>query len=146
MGFKIWRQDTSGWSLAFDSVYNTKEAADARIQELNAAYAEKIHFGELAFYLYRDDIKIAKDGSIVDSVLKRRTSKGKRKGKRRKNKARQPRPNVVRLAKNLPEPPPFTPEIKEEILKEAREFQKEMDKKIRKIVSITPEDLKVIVK
>lgn len=67
MGFRIWRKDKTGWSLAFDSIYNTKEEADAHIEELNAVYHDKVKYGELLFYPYREDIELNKNGSIIES-------------------------------------------------------------------------------
>mgnify|MGYP001045476932 CR=1 FL=1 len=69
MGYKIWRKDKYGWELAFDYVYPTREKVDERIAELNAAYPDKIKYGELSFYPYRDDIVLSKDGNIVDDKL-----------------------------------------------------------------------------
>lgn len=76
MGYKIWRKDQSGWSLAFDAVYPTREKVEEAIAELNARYYEMVKYGELAFYPYRDDIRLSKDGSIIDPNLPvRKTSK-----------------------------------------------------------------------
>ena len=69
MGYKIWRKDLRGWSLAFDTVYESRETVDERIAELNAEHHDKIKYGELAFYAYRDDIKLARDGNVVDDKL-----------------------------------------------------------------------------
>jgi hypothetical protein len=69
MGYKIWRKDNAGWSLAFDTVYSTREAVDARIAELQAEHHDKVQYGELSFLPYRDDIKLAKDGSVIDPAL-----------------------------------------------------------------------------
>jgi len=71
MGFRIWRKDKTGWSLAFDSVYNTKEEADTHIEELNAAYHDKIKYGELLFYPYREDIELNRNGTIIDNTVSR---------------------------------------------------------------------------
>lgn len=75
MGFKIWRKDNQGWDLAFDTVFESREIVDSRIQELNAVWHDKVKYGELAFYPYRDDIKIARDGSIIDDNLQAIRSK-----------------------------------------------------------------------
>lgn len=69
MGFKIWGKDNSGWYLAFDVIFDTKEKVDDYVQELNAKYHDRVRFGELSFHSYREDIKIAKDGSIIDPLL-----------------------------------------------------------------------------
>jgi hypothetical protein len=69
MGFKIWGKDSSGWYLAFDVIFDTKEKADDQVSELNAKYADRVSFGELSFYPYREDIKLAKDGSVIDPML-----------------------------------------------------------------------------
>lgn len=69
MGYKIWRKDDTGWWLAFDTVFDTREAVDEYIGSLNAQYAEKVRFGEFSFHPYRDDIKLNKDGSIHDPLL-----------------------------------------------------------------------------
>ncbi len=69
MGFKIWRKDSSGWYLAFDAIFETKEKADEQVLELNAKYADRVSFGELSFHPYREDIKLAKDGSVIDPLL-----------------------------------------------------------------------------
>jgi hypothetical protein len=69
MGFKIWRKDGSIWELAFDSIYPTRDLAEIAIGELNAAYHERVLYGELAFYIYPDDVKIDKKGSIVDKFF-----------------------------------------------------------------------------
>lgn len=81
MGFKIWRKDNTGWWLAFDIIFNSKDKADEYIQELNAKYSDKVKYGELSFFSYRDDIKISKDGSIID--LTKQYSK--RKGHHKRN-------------------------------------------------------------
>lgn len=69
MGYKIWRKDSTGWSLAFDMVFASREAVDEYIGSLNAQYAERVKFGDLSFHPYRDDIKLNKDGSINDPSL-----------------------------------------------------------------------------
>ena len=90
MGYKIWRKDLRGWDLAFDTVYDSRESVDARIAELNAEHHDKIRYGELAFYAYRDDIKLAKDGSVVDDKLPTNRSKvHRRRGGRSRKKSRQ---------------------------------------------------------
>lgn len=73
MGYKIWRKDNSGWALAFDTIYQTRELADEGIAELNAVYHYQVSTGELSFYPYLEDIRLAKDGSIIDKVLSRKT-------------------------------------------------------------------------
>ena len=83
MGYKIWRRDPKGWCLAFDTVYETREDVDARIAELNAEHNDKIKYGELAFYPYRDDIKLARDGSVVDDKLPIRRQQRRRRRRRR---------------------------------------------------------------
>jgi hypothetical protein len=77
MGFKIWGKDSSGWYFAFDVIFDTKEKADDQIQELNAKYADRVKFGELSFHPYREDIKLAKDGSIIDPLLPTNKAKTK---------------------------------------------------------------------
>jgi len=89
MGYKIWRRDPRGWSLAFDVVYETREDVDERIAELNAEHHDKIRYGELAFYPYRDDIKLARDGSVIDDKLPVRRSR--RPNRRRPSKRRRRR-------------------------------------------------------
>jgi aminoglycoside phosphotransferase family enzyme len=69
MGYKIWRKDSSGWWPAYDAIFDTREKVEERIAELNATYADKVKYGELSFHPYRDDIKLNKDGSIIDPVL-----------------------------------------------------------------------------
>ncbi|MFA5759159.1 MAG: hypothetical protein WC942_07395 [Clostridia bacterium] len=64
--YKIWRKDNFGWSIAFDTLFESKEKADEHIAELNAVYHEKVNFGELSFYPYRENIKLSKDGNIID--------------------------------------------------------------------------------
>jgi hypothetical protein len=71
MGFKIWRKDSQGWSIAFDEIYSTKISVDERIAELNATYHNLVILGELSFYAYPEEIKIAKNGTIIDNVLKK---------------------------------------------------------------------------
>lgn len=46
----------------------------------------------------------------------------------------------MRLATDLPEPPPLTPEIRKQIFEEAREWGAEIRKKIRAMENLTPED------
>jgi hypothetical protein len=77
MGFKIWRKDSSGWYLAFDAVFENKEKADEQVAELNAKYADRVKFGELSFHPYREDIKLSKDGSIIDPMLPTNKPKSK---------------------------------------------------------------------
>lgn len=86
MGFKIWGKDSSGWYLVFDVIFDTKEKADDQIQELNAKYADRIKFGELSFHSYREDIKIAKDGSIIDPLLPMNKTKSYNPNKRRQSR------------------------------------------------------------
>lgn len=90
MGYKIWRKDNIGWSLAFDAVYPTREKVDEAVAELNARYHEMVRYGELAFYPYRDDIKLSNDGSIIDPNLPVRTtsklSEFKRPGRNRRKR------------------------------------------------------------
>jgi len=85
MGYKIWRKDRFGWSLAYDTVFATREAVDEHIGSLNAQWAEKVKYGELMFYPYRDDIKLDKEGNIIDNFIqtrgRRRTPTHKRKWK-----------------------------------------------------------------
>lgn len=86
MGFKIWRKDKFGWCLAFDAIFNSQEAANARIAELQAAFHDMISLGELSFYPYRDDIKLDRDGSIIDNnlpIYKQKRSRPHNKFKRR---------------------------------------------------------------
>lgn len=73
MGYKIWRKDRKSWCLAFDDVFVTKELVDSRIAELNAIHHELVRLGELSFYPYRDDIKLSRDGEIIDNTAKART-------------------------------------------------------------------------
>jgi hypothetical protein len=73
MGYKIWRKDNNGWSLAFDAIYPTKEKVDEAIAEANARYHEMVKYGELTFYPYRDDIKLSRDGSIIDPNIRMTT-------------------------------------------------------------------------
>lgn len=76
MGYKIWRKDRNGWSLAFDATYPTREKADEAVAEANARYHELVKYGELMFYPYRDDIKLSRDGSIIDpNIPVRKTTK-----------------------------------------------------------------------
>ena len=73
MGYKIWRKDRDGWSIAFDSVYPTKERVEERIAELNARYHNLVKFGELSFYAYTEDVKLDSRGNIVnDQPYKKR--------------------------------------------------------------------------
>lgn len=76
MGYKIWRKDHLEWSLAYDTVFQTREAVDEHIYSLNAQWAEKVKYGELIFYPYRDDIKLDKDGNIISDTIQ--TRRGKR--------------------------------------------------------------------
>lgn len=69
MGYKIWRKDSSGWELAFDTVYPTREKVDERIAELNAVYHQQVHLGELEFLPYLEEIKLARNGSVIDDAL-----------------------------------------------------------------------------
>jgi len=84
MGYKIWRKDKHGWDLAFDTVYDTKDKADEYIASLNAQYAEMVKYGELSFYPYREDIKLDKNGEIIDTELHRRIRKPRRPHRRKK--------------------------------------------------------------
>jgi hypothetical protein len=95
-GYKIWRKDNQGWELAFDTVYPTREKVDERIAELNAAYHEMVQLGELQFYPYREDIRLARDGSIRDvpvtttaklSEFTKRNKKPNHRHRRRKPRA-----------------------------------------------------------
>lgn len=85
MGYKIWRKDKYGWELAFDTVYPTREKVDERIAELNAVYHDMVRNSELQFHPYREDIKLAKDGSVIDPYLQAKAlsfTKKSRKNKR----------------------------------------------------------------
>jgi hypothetical protein len=86
MGYKIWRKDQTGWSLAFDVIYSTKDKADEVIEELNARYHELVKYGELMFYPYRDDIKLSRDGKIIDPTLEQTKRSGFKKYERRQLK------------------------------------------------------------
>ena len=70
-GYRIWRKDRFGWELAFDQVFTTKESVDSRIQELNAQYNDLVKYGELAFYPYREDIRLSRSGGIIDPAPKK---------------------------------------------------------------------------
>lgn len=94
-GYKIWRKDKSGWELAFDTVYSTREKVDERIAELNAVYHQQVQLGELEFLPYLENIKLARNGSVIDDALPtnkpiRRSKYGatgmgaRRKGKKRR--------------------------------------------------------------
>jgi hypothetical protein len=85
MGYKIWRKDHNGWSLAFDTVYPTREKVDEAIAEANARYHEMVKYGELTFYPYRDDIKLSKDGNVIDPNIPVRMKMSKFKNKRRQH-------------------------------------------------------------
>lgn len=88
MGYKIWRKDSAGWSLAYDTVFETRESAEERIGSLNAQYAEKVKFGELKFYPYRDDIKLDKDGNVVDPFIQNQVRKKSHQPKRKPDQRR----------------------------------------------------------
>lgn len=75
MGYRIWRKDNFGWALAYDTVFETREAADERIGSLNAQWADKVKYGELVFYPYRDDIKLDKDGNVIDPFIQKQSRK-----------------------------------------------------------------------
>jgi hypothetical protein len=66
MGYKIWRRDNNIWNLAFDTIFKTEEIVSEYILELNATYNNLVKFGELEFRSYKDDIKLAKDGKIIE--------------------------------------------------------------------------------
>jgi hypothetical protein len=84
MGFKIWRRDNQNWDLAFDIIFTSKESAENRIAELNAIWHDPIKFGELEFLAYPEEIKIAKNGSILDKNLP--TYRKKNNGRKKHNK------------------------------------------------------------
>jgi len=85
MGYKIWRRDNNDWNLAYDTVYDTLDEANEYIGSLNAQYSDKVSFGDLEFYPYREDIRLNKHGEIIDATLQgrrqRRTPSYKRKRK-----------------------------------------------------------------
>lgn len=90
MGYKIWRKDSSGWELAFDTVYPTREKVDERIAELNAVYHHQVQLGELEFLPYLEEIKLSRNGNVIDEALPtnrlsrpKRTRPYRRKGKSR---------------------------------------------------------------
>jgi hypothetical protein len=80
MGYKIWQKDKSGWSLAFDTIYESLEKVTERIAELNAIYHDKIKYNEIAFASYLDYIRLAKDGSIIDAPKMRPIRRNKKSG------------------------------------------------------------------
>lgn len=83
MGYKIWMNNKNEWSLAFDIIFDTKEKADERINELKAAYHEKVLFNEISFHAYPEDIKISKTGNIIDKEIKKIIKRKPKKRKRR---------------------------------------------------------------
>jgi hypothetical protein len=76
MGYRIWRKDKPGiWSLAFDTIYETQDKVNTAIEELKARYHDLIRYGELEFLPYLEHIKLARDGSIIDSTPYKRQSR-----------------------------------------------------------------------
>jgi len=69
MGYKIWRKDKKEYSLAFDDVFDTKESVDERIAELHAIYHTQFRFGELSFHPYPEDVKLHKNGALMEETL-----------------------------------------------------------------------------
>jgi hypothetical protein len=69
MNYKIWRKDKNEWSLAFDEIFKSKQEVDDRIKELNAAYYNLVRYNELNFYAYSEDIKLTKNGSVIDNKI-----------------------------------------------------------------------------
>jgi len=93
MGYKIWRKDNNVWSLAFDTIYETQDKVNDAIAELKARYHELMKYGELEFLPYLDHIKLARDGSIVDSTPYKRQSRPVEQNRRRPS-------NKYSIAKN----------------------------------------------
>lgn len=71
MGYRIWSKDKNVWELTFDTVYKTRELAEDQVAELNAVYKTRVSLGELEFLIYPEEIKIAKNGQIVDLPTKK---------------------------------------------------------------------------
>lgn len=86
MGYKIWRKDKNVWSLAFDTIYETQDKVMEAIAELKAAYHELMKYGDVEFLPYLDHIKLSKDGSILDSIPYRRSSRPVEQTRRRSRK------------------------------------------------------------
>lgn len=72
MGYRIWSKDKNVWELTFDTVYKTREQAEDQVAELNAVYKSRVSLGELEFLIYPEEIKIAKNGQIIDKILGKR--------------------------------------------------------------------------
>ena len=92
-GYKIWRKDSSGWELAFDIVYPTRENVNDRIAELNAVYHQQVQLGELEFLPYIEDIKLSRNGSVIDDALpinrpKHRSNKSRPRNRRKPKRVR----------------------------------------------------------
>lgn len=52
----------------------------------------------------------------------------------------------LRLASDLPVPPPITPEVRARVAREAREWGEEFRKKIRAMERLTPADRATVVR
>jgi hypothetical protein len=71
MGYRIWSKDKNIWELTFDTIYKTRDLAEEQIAELNAVYKSRVSLGELEFYIYPEEVKIGKNGQIVESAWRK---------------------------------------------------------------------------